>query len=68
MFLGEIMAIFEGNAGILNIYSQHSEPRAMFMTTVWTHIAIALMVIGLCTSSYLAYGSMVQDIVFYNIP
>jgi len=27
LFLGEILAIFEGNAGILNIYSQHSEPR-----------------------------------------
>ena len=26
LFLGEILAIFEGNAGILNIYSQHSEP------------------------------------------
>lgn len=68
MFLGEILAIFEGNAGILNIYSQHSEPRAMFATTVWTHIVVGFVVISLCSVSYLAYGNMIQDIVLYNMP
>ena len=59
LFLGEILAIFEGNAGILNIYSQHSEPRQMFLNTIWTHIIVGLMVISLCTVSYLAYGNMI---------
>ena len=54
LFLGEILAIFEGNAGILNIYSQHSEPRQMFLNTIWTHITVGLMVISLCTVSYLS--------------
>lgn len=68
LFLGEILAIFEGNAGILNIYSQHSEPRQMFLNTIWTHITVGLMVISLCAVSYLAYGNMIQDIVLYNLP
>jgi len=68
LFLGEILAIFEGNAGILNIYSQHSEPRQMFTNTVWTHLTVGFIVIGMCTCSYLAYGGMVQDIVLYNLP
>jgi len=68
LFLGEILAIFEGNAGILNIYSQHSEPRAMFEATVWTHIVVGFIVISLCCVSYLAYGNMIQDIVLYNMP
>lgn len=68
LFLGEILAIFEGNAGILNIYSQHSEPRAMFENTVLTHITVGFIVISLCTVSYLAYGDMIQDIVLYNMP
>ena len=59
LFLGEILAIFEGNAGILNIYSQHSEPRAMFRNTIVTHLTVGALVISLCAVSYLAYGSMV---------
>ena len=59
LFLGEILAIFEGNAGILNIYSQHSEPREMFKNTIMTHLTVGALVISLCAVSYLAYGSMV---------
>ena len=68
MYLGEIMAIFEGNAGILNLYSQHKEPRTMFKVTIWTHIAVGIVCISLCSLSYLAYGTMIQDVVIYNLP
>ena len=40
----------------------------MFLNTIWTHITVGLMVISLCAVSYLAYGSMIQDIVLYNMP
>lgn len=30
LFMGEVMSIFEGNVGILNIYSQQNQPRTMF--------------------------------------
>lgn len=40
----------------------------MFMNTIWTHVTVGLMVIGLCTVSYLAYGNLIQDIVLYNLP
>lgn len=29
-YMGEVISIFEGNVGILNIYSQQNEPRSMF--------------------------------------
>ena len=68
LFLGEVLAIFEGNAGILNIYSQHSEPRQMFNNTIYTHIIVGIVCIALGSFSYLAYGNMVQDVVLYNMP
>ena len=30
LFMGEVLSIFEGNTGLLNIYSQQNEPRSMF--------------------------------------
>mmetsp|Transcript_30080 Transcript_30080/g.39928 ORF Transcript_30080/g.39928 Transcript_30080/m.39928 type:complete len:93 (+) Transcript_30080:851-1129(+) len=58
-FMGEVLSIFEGNVGILNIYSQQNEPRTMMCQTLITHI----VVLGLCalmgTLSYLAYGNMI---------
>ena len=68
MFLGEVLSIFEGNMGILNIYSQQNEPKTMMANVVWTHIIVCSLVIILSTMSYLAYGNMIQDIVLYNIP
>ena len=29
MFMGEVLSIFEGNVGILNIYSQQNQPRSI---------------------------------------
>jgi len=67
-FMGEVLAIFEGNVGILNIYSQQNNPKSMFCQTLITHI----VVLGLCALmgvlSYLAYGNLIQDIVLYNLP
>ena len=30
LFMGEVLSIFEGNTGLLNVYSQQNEPRTMF--------------------------------------
>ena len=30
MFMGEVLSIFEGNVGLLNIYSQQNQPRSMY--------------------------------------
>jgi hypothetical protein len=67
-FMGEVLSIFEGNVGILNIYSQQNEPRSMFKQTLITHIVVGAMCVSMGTLSYLAYGDLVQDIVLYNLP
>ena len=67
-FMGEVLSIFEGNVGILNIYSQQNEPRTMFRQTLITHIIVGAMCVLMGTLSYLAYGDLVQDIVIYNLP
>ena len=68
LFMGEVMSIFEGNVGILNIYSQQNEPRSMFRQTVITHIVVFVMCLLMGLLSYVAYGNLVQDIVLYNLP
>ena len=68
LFMGEVLSIFEGNTGLLNIYSQQNEPRSMFKQTVITHLLVGTLCIVVGSLSYLAYGSLVQDIVLYNLP
>lgn len=68
LFLGEVMCIFEGNVGILNIYSQQNEPKTMFLQTAVTHLLVGMLCIVIGCLSYGAYGSLTQDIVFYNLP
>ena len=40
----------------------------MFCQTVVTHLVVGAMCILMGTLSYLAYGTLVQDIVLYNLP
>ena len=68
LFMGEVLSIFEGNTGILNLYSQQNEPRSMFRQTVITHLSVGALCVVVGSLSYLAYGSLVQDIVLYNLP
>ena len=67
-FMGSVLSIFEGNVGLLNIYSQQNEPRSMFCQTLITHMVVFLLCSMMGTLSYLAYGNLVQDIVLYNLP
>ena len=67
-FMGEVMSIFEGNVGILNIYSQQNQPRTMFVQTIVTHVVVGVMCLMMGALSYLAYGNLIQDIVLYNLP
>ena len=68
LFMGEVLSIFEGNTGLLNVYSQQNEPRTMFRQTVITHLLVGGLCVVVGSLSYLAYGSLVQDIVIYNLP
>lgn len=68
LFLGEVMSIFEGNVGLLNIYSQQNQPRSMFRQTAITHLVVGVLCIAIGCLSYLAYGDLTQDIVLYNLP
>ena len=68
MFMGEVLSIFEGNVGLLNIYSQQNQPRSMFKQTVVTHVVVGVLCLAMGCLSYLAYGSLIQDIVLYNLP
>ena len=67
-FMGSVLSIFEGNVGLLNIYSQQNEPRSMFCQTVITHLVVFSLCALMGTLSYLAYGNLIQDIVLYNLP
>ena len=58
-FMGEVMSIFEGNVGILNIYSQQNQPRTMFLQTIVTHVVVGVMCAAMGILSYLAYGNLV---------
>ena len=62
------MSIFEGNVALLNIYSQQNQPRSMFLQTVVTHAFVGMLCITMGCLSYGAYGTLTQDIVFYNLP
>lgn len=68
LYLGEVMCVFEGNVAILNVYSQQSQPRTMFIQTLITHVFVGLLCIFIGLLSYGAYGSLTQDIVLYNLP
>jgi amino acid permease len=68
LFMGEVMSVFEGNVGMLNIYSQQNEPRTMFRQTVITHLTVGGLCLLLGGLSYFAYGNLTQDIVLYNLP
>lgn len=68
LFMGEVLSIFEGNVGLLNIYSQQNEPRSMFKQTVITHLTVLIICLLMGTLSYLAYGSDTEDVVLYNLP
>ena len=57
LFMGEVLSIFEGNVGILNIYSQQNEPRSMIKQAILTHLIVLVMCILIGTLSYLAYGN-----------
>ena len=59
MYLGVALSNFEGNAGLLNIYSQQEKPKTMMVNVVWTYSIICILVIILSTTSYLAYGNMI---------
>lgn len=40
----------------------------MFKQTVITHIVVGVLCLLVGCLSYLAYGSLIQDIVLYNLP
>ena len=40
----------------------------MFKQTVITHVVVGSMCLLMGCLSYLAYGSLIQDIVLYNLP
>ena len=58
LFMGEVLSIFEGNVGILNVYSQQKSPRSMMCQTAVTHLVVLVLCITLGCLSYLAYGSL----------
>ena len=67
MFMGEVLSIFEGNVGLLNIYSQQNQPRSMFKQTVVTHVVVGVLCLAMGCLSYLAYGSLIQDLSLIHI-
>ena len=68
LFLGEVLSVFEGNVGLLNLYSQQNEPRTMMKQTALTHIIVLALCLAMGSLSYLSYGSLTQDIVLFNLP
>ena len=68
LFMGEVLSIFEGNVGILNIYSQQNEPRSMIKQAIVTHMVVLVMCLLMGILSYLAYGNETADVILYNLP
>ena len=68
LFMGEVLSIFEGNVGILNIYSQQNEPRSMLKQAIVTHLVVLVMCLLMGILSYLAYGNETADVILYNLP
>ena len=68
LFMGEVLSIFEGNVGLLNIYSQQNEPRSMIKQAVVTHMVVLVVCLLMGILSYLAYGNETADVVLYNLP
>ena len=51
------MVLFESNSALLNIYSEHKEPRKMFRQVINSHIIIIVLTLFVGLMSYMAFGS-----------
>jgi len=60
--------LFEANGSLLNVYSEHNEPRKMFPTVVKAHIMIVSLCLFVGILSYAAFGDLTKDIILYNLP
>jgi len=60
--------LFEANGTILNVYSEHSEPRKMFDALFKAHLLTVVLAFLIGTLSYFAFGNELHDIVLYNLP
>lgn len=60
--------MFEANGTILNVYSEHSEPRKMYDALFKAHLLTVILAFLIGTLSYYAFGDELKDIVLYNLP
>mmetsp|Transcript_34152 Transcript_34152/g.24663 ORF Transcript_34152/g.24663 Transcript_34152/m.24663 type:complete len:86 (+) Transcript_34152:930-1187(+) len=61
------MTIFEGNAAILNYYSQCRDPSQFIKIIWWIMIFVTVIALALGITGYMAYGNLTGDSILFNL-
>jgi hypothetical protein len=60
--------LFEGNILVLNIYSETQNPRNFCTIVIAVQVIFCIIVFGMATVAYIAFGSITEDIILLNLP
>mmetsp|Transcript_38919 Transcript_38919/g.28176 ORF Transcript_38919/g.28176 Transcript_38919/m.28176 type:complete len:100 (-) Transcript_38919:518-817(-) len=68
LFISYAMSLFEGNGVLLNLYSEHRNPKQFYPLLQSAVGLTTFLALVMSFMAYLCYGSFIQSIVIFNLP